>query len=675
MNQYNITCTDGTWGINDHSRNLFMMHNKDDQVIGVKENDEPIYFRKKRAFEEDEVFIMEFEAEEWLMEDRVEELGEGFYKVRRTWSNQSKIDKKVNLFFDVVTSFEPTYYLIPGVSYNGNPWGNGNEPKGLTQDGQPWVFSFSRTGLPSATFSENNEYTLGLFTAEEKQSVNSACSLEKTNDNKMMHRIIWPEVEGPYTYCDRDRYTDALNNTLTLHPEEVYEVTLFICVSNVQEAFTGWTKAYDHALDIFKKDVKMPYTPQQLWELGISYAGDILYEDLGQEGLFRMGILPEGKHYVKTEGAKKWDYRPNGKYEIGWCGQNVALSCALIKDYLLHGNESSLDMGIKVLDTWQTHAVKETGLFYVDYNKSLDEDRKSHIADTCNLAWGAWQIIEAYKLAKEAGIEKPEWLDMAIKLCDFFVDNYNEQWFFGKSWDVTNGTPVDTGGTIGGFMIIALIKAYEMTNNSTYLECASKAYRDYSERDLDNMICTAGALDTCCVDKETCWPLLKTGIDLYEITKDKYYMNQAIKAGYYLLSWMYHYETVPEEDLDDDFNRYGYKTYGGTSVSAQHHHLDPWGALITMDWLRLAKHTKDERWRQRALATWQNAQHCLSDGTLEIHGLIRPKGSQNEAYFHTNWAFHTEGENRHRVNNWLVAWPTAFRLITLMRLDDWEELK
>ncbi|WP_105616632.1 glycoside hydrolase family protein [Vallitalea okinawensis] len=675
MNRYEMTCTEKTWGVNDGNKNLFLMQNKNNQIIGVKENNKPICFSRKKAIEVNDVLCMEFEAEGWLMTDRVKEIGEGFYQVRRSWCNQSQRDKNVNLFFDIVSSFEPAYYLIPGVSYNGNPWGNGNEPKGLTRDGQPLVFSFSRTGLPSATFSENNQYSLGIFATDEKRSMNSAGSLEKTADNKMMHRITWPEVEGPYTYCDRDQYTDALTNTLTLQSQEVYGVTVYISVGHVHEAYTGWTKAYDHALDIFKKDIKMPLSPQQIWELGISYAGDILYEDLGNDGLFRMGLLPEGKHYVKTEGAKKWDYRPHSKYEIGWCGQNGALSCALIKDYLLKGNKNSLEKGIKVLDTWQAHAVRENGLFYVDYNKSLDEVRKNNVADTCNLAWGAWQMMEAYNLAKEAGIDKPKWLDTAMKLCDFFLDNYNEEWFFGKSWDVTNGTPLDTGGTIGAFMIIALIKAYEMTNNPSYLKCATKAYRNYSERDLDQMVCTAGALDTCCVDKETCWPLLKTGIDLYEITKDEYYKNQSIKAGYYLLSWMYHYETVSEEKLDDEFNRYGYKTYGGTSVSAQHHHLDPWGALIALDWLRLAKLTGDERWRHRALATWQNAQHCLSNGTLEIHGLIRPKGSQNEAYFHTNWAFHTEGDNKHRINNWLVAWPTAFRLVTLMRLDDWEELE
>ena len=52
--------------------------------------------------------------------------------------------------------------------------------------------------------------------------------------------------------------------------------------------------------------------------------------------------------------------------------------------------------------------------------------------------------------------------------------------------------------------------------------------------------------------------------------------------------------------------------------------------------------------------------YTFSDG---VYGLLRPVGSQNEAVFHCRWGF--DRGKRGQLNNWLVAWPCAFRLSVL----------
>jgi len=59
----------------------------------------------------------------------------------------------------------------------------------------------------------------------------------------------------------------------------------------------------------------------------------------------------------------------------------------------------------------------------------------------------------------------------------------------------------------------------------------------------------------------------------------------------------------------------------------------------------------------------------ISDGTMTINGKLRPAGSQNEAYFECNWNFYGKSGDVERINQWLVAWPGAFRLETLRRLN------
>lgn len=119
-----------------------------------------------------------------------------------------------------------------------------------------------------------------------------------------------------------------------------------------------------------------------------------------------------------------------------------------------------------------------------------------------------------------------------------------------------------------------------------YLAIAEQAMRFYMERDLDRFICTAGALDTCCVDKETSFPFIVSGILLYEVTKNEKYIEYAVKAVYYFTSWMFHYDPVYDED--SEAYEYGVTAKEMTSVSAQHHHLDMYAGIAVPYLRRLA---------------------------------------------------------------------------------------
>ena len=88
----------------------------------------------------------------------------------------------------------------------------------------------------------------------------------------------------------------------------------------------------------------------------------------------------------------------------------------------------------------------------------------------------------------------------------------------------------------------------------------------------------------------------------------------------------------------------------------------------------LAELTGDRRWRVRADMMWRAVLQFIGDGELTVHGRQRPVGSQNEAVFHCNWGGDPQyfyGGNRGGLNDWLVAWPCAFRLSVLATETDW----
>ncbi len=612
-------------------------------------------------------FILQYGHLHFHLREIVKLMPNGLLQVERSWTNQSDQIQNVALLCEVQTQFEATFTLIPCVSYNGNHWGSGLEPKGLVCEGEPWVFSYRRVAIPSATFSENSKWSIGFF-ADHKNaaSLNSACSMELL-EGGMAHRIYWPEREEPQTYISKNQYGPARQNTICLAPAETFTIRCYVSLCGVKQERTGWTQTFDHVQDRAAHQFTPTFAPELVWDLAVGYAKEILFQRIGDMRSFHIGLLPS-----KTSPTDNgWKLREGGQYEIGWCGQNATYAHALLRDYQINGNEKSRDQAEQVLDTWVQKASFGNGLFAVQLDDIL-LGRSEIYVDTCNLSWGAWQTLLAYQKAQEIGLDKPQWRDFGLGLCDFFVNHDDGQGRFGKLWSRV-GECVDWDGTIGCFLVVPLLEAYRMTRKAEYLQRAIRGFDYYVAHDLNRIECTAGALDTHCIDKETCWPLLAGALDLYELTGEKSYLSTAILAGYYTLSWMFHYDALYDEE--SDFTRYGYRTLGATSVSTQHHHLDPWGALLCRDWLRLYEHTGDARWRDRAQTTWANSLLCLSDGTLGIHGRLRPRGSQNEAFAHCFWGHPGELLVEGHLNDWLVAWPGAYRLLTLMETKDWNLLR
>ena len=582
---------------------------------------------------------------------------ENLFKVNMKWKNLTAQQRKSQFAFTVKALFDTERYLIPCVSMNGNTWGGGLEPKGLTRDGERWIFGYDREAIPSCTVLENSDVASVLFASDEnRDSLLSSACVYKEGDS-FYQQIWYPVREKPVTYSGRDEYGEGYESYRETAAGEEFSISLYLSVSRPRWKNFGIADTLDSALTLFSGEGAELPDDEKLWDDSIAFARSLITDYKGKKG-FIIGFV-----YNPELG---FIYRSDECFELAWCGQNVLFSRMLIEDYIKRGNRENLDDALEILDTRVALCTSRCGLLASQL--SSFENLEGSYADTCNMGYGAYELLRVYQRLRDIGIEKPAYYDAAKGFSDFFTEHFSPEWGFGKTWKLS-GECVDTGGTIGAFVILPLIEMYKLTGEEKYLEAAKRALHFYVERDLDNFACTAGALDTCCVDKETSAPIIMAGVNLYKLTGDSYALECAKKATYYFTSWMYHYQ--PDYPADSDFIRYGINAKGMTAVSAQHHHLDPY-ALIVVPYVRkLGKLTGDERFIKRAELMWRGGNQLVSDGNLVIHDVIRPRGSQNEAYFHCRWQFKGSRRSylRGDANDWLVAWPCAFRMSALADPD------
>lgn len=560
-------------------------------------------------------------------------------------------DARLTLDFEV--PHKASWWMIPSVSYNGNDWGRGLEPKGASLDGEWRSYSYRKTPVPGAVYSENEKYAIATWSGVPQCGEDDFSCSVMPMESETVHRLIWPEEEMPVCYCGRDRYKEGFRRSASMAAGQKHTMVLYVNAAPVEPDHRAMRSFLSTCWRILPKPELPSVAADTVWDRGVYYFKNSLWAEEGPYTGFSIGLLPS---------EDGWYQRTRGKYESGWCGQNISIATSMLVDYQKTGDRESLDKGMKTLDCWAKYAPLDNGLFLVHFDDVLTPN-PGRIIDACNLGTTALNYIEAYKVASECGFERPEYLDIAYRACDFALNDQREDGCYARGWNL-EGECYVREGTVGCFMVPAMIAAWKQSGEDRYLESARRGYDFYVGQLLRDGYTTAGALDTWCIDKESSITLLRSSLRLYEITSEPRYLAEAEQISFYLSTWLWHYDGVYPED--DNFTVYDWHTFGATSVSVQHNHLDYYAAYWVPEWILLSELTGDPQWREKAIAVWRNSCQLISDGTLEINGRVRPRGSQNEAYFECCWGF---DDYPGRINNWLVSWPGAFRLETIRHAD------
>lgn len=246
-----------------------------------------------------------------------------------------------------------------------------------------------------------------------------------------------------------------------------------------------------------------------------------------------------------------------------------------------------------------------------------------------------------------------KYLELCTRVASFYLVNQLESGSYGR-WFSPDGRCIDTNGTNGAYIGVFLLGlARLMPHRDDIRKSVSKAARYYAlMAEMENFY--ADTLDADSADKEAGIAILSFLLEYMETYKSSEYIEQAVKAAYFISTWVWQDESFipPQSPL----KREGFSTKGMSAVSVAHHHLDFYGMLIARDFLRLHALSGDGFFYGQALLMLSGSLQLIRN---ERHALGRSErfyGYQPEQINHTSWDYFSFEDRMNGSYGIDIAW-------------------
>lgn len=602
----------------------------------------------------------------WQVVDRVQP-GPGGLEVERTWRHAAGDDPCVALRFEVIyPGDKPDFWMVPGVLVDGNPVegsglhrdaprGQGPQPgllypTGWGLAGAPWVFS-EELPVPAGCWLQRGDVGLGLFAQPQRdlRDLLAAVSLQQRVERGSLAAVVYlPRRDMPLLYRDKNGFTPGRVEWLTIAGEWTYSRRFHVLAA--QDAYP--LRVYNRAA----------------WQ-GLRHARHLPafdraeVEQLRTDYLLQRHLIERGEvcgivQLIRADGSPAQNWLTDG-----FCGRNVEFAYVLYAQALRTGSARLRALAIKIISFFTSHQFPN-GLFFSLYD--LDANRwkghwpGDHACLTRLMGEAAWNLLEAFQIVEEPDL-RAHILIFCQRLADFMVAHQLSNGSFGKRW-LPDGTLEEDTGTNFSYITWFLCRLYQVDPQPRYLAAAERSFERIREL-VDAGAIYGDCLDAGSVDREAAIALLQALNALAEVTGNAEYLAYAQRAAEFALTWQYVYDVCFE--TDSTLGKAGFHSAGMTLVSVEHPTLDPYGAQLGYELLRLAALCGDAHYRERGRAAVQAAQQIIARRPGD-HGLPF-LGAQPEQLNTRDWCYGFIGLGKGAIRV-LIAWPHVLNLGALTRI-------
>ncbi len=582
---------------------------------------------------------------DWKIRDAYIAEGRLIRGVRRwTWTGKRPA-KKVSLSVRFQSPDSGAAIFMPGICYYGNP---ADKPPRVAKfsgkPGEELLCEEHRFGMPFASLEwDLNQqcYGVALHTmpsltpfanvADQWWSL-GGIGRDNATELTLLSGPCSLNGQRSFVKANQDRSLKYPDMWMDVPPGAVIEKTFYLEAYPVAAKGKGFQHSIRSSVELFH-----PYSTD-----GMPTFDEII------EGKYRFTV---SRWHEDTESAGIRKYPHNNDYVMGWAGQSDAPGYALLALSERLGDPKAMEMAQRLMDHLTTSPFNEDG-FMVRYNPDKNQ---WHSQDPISQGQAMESLGRAILIGQTMDkIDTSKWEAFLKKACDIHAAR-----ILDSAWRPRS--------TNQGFLVSPLCKAYRLFGNEVYKRAATKATEHYAARHLDmTEPYWGGTLDARCEDKEGAWAGFQAFLAMYEMTKEKKYLDWAEHAMDVTLSYTVVWDIdMPPGRLRD----HNFKSRGWTVVSAQNQHLDVYGVLYTPEIYRMGQYLGREDLKKLAIVMYRSCGQ-----------LIDPFGSQGEQIQHTNFSQRGNMDDVTRMRGgysegWTVYWITAHFLNAAAQFQEMGLLK
>lgn len=528
-------------------------------------------------------------------------------------------------------------YFIPGVWYKGNFEKDGNIPGGIpTAEDKDFFYREDRTPLPVVMMREKTSGITFVLVHKDSRCQTTLNDARKVAIDEnyqfggigVVNRKKTETFAAVVTYPGSDLRTGGIGERR--HPIrqgfDNHSYRVYIKIDKTPDYAVAVDKAWNLAFNL--------YNPK-IYNVDLKSAYSGLLETVNH---YYLAPPREAKAPGFPWGVNLRDFSLNkNTYELGFVGAQPVAGYALFRAGLEENNEEYQKRGNLVLNFWAKDCLSELGLpktRFAALNGTWDNWAKTSVRQACS---GMAGLLNAWCFAQRNGVDRPLWLESCKKFGDFLVDYQNADGSYYMEYDpftITNGR--HPAGIQNKFLTICavryLVELYIATNDERYKEAALKAaeysYLHIHERYL-YVACVIDNPQT--IDSESGQQAINGFLSMYDLTKDKKWLDAAEQAATYEETWSYMFEVPVETDQTENTDWPKDRSIVGQHIIAIGHSATDLGfAWSSFVYYRLYLLTGKEHYLHVARISAHNTKQSMNLGQKLYPG--QPEGLQQEAF-------------------------------------------
>ena len=582
---------------------------------------------------------------------------------------------------------------LPSIRYGTNLYGTGLFPRPRVEAG--FAFRADRLAQPALHFSLPSA-TWSYFAARECPDPHEAefvysLGVTPPNQGDLTLFFRYPQREyghkgdgSDQAYIGKSTFGPGEHLVSTWRHDDFLRKTLFLWLRGPEAAHDYasparflWSRAYP----------QVEATPVDLWQQGgehIRWFNARLYKkDVG------------GGQYESPEGS--------GTAMLGFVEQSLRMAATTLHYVVLARSAGAggaeLDrreeQAAGALTRWATEGLSPEGLlfpacdrasYFFGYRDYSDYENLTIVRDgsfdTIRLAGESRSLLAAARVALLYGRQDPEpWVRAALSVAGWFLEHPLSEGGYAPRYD-HGGEPLESypSGTASVLSLFCecarWLRASSPDMSRTYAEHARNAYAQALAPLVRQGAFSGGTLDASCPDREAAIAALGACLQLYNLTGEEVYLQDAGYAAANILSYTLVYP-ISTFCVETDASRRHISTFGASIVSPENQHLDPVSSAPGL--LLYGLYSGDTVMAQVAA---ESLKWCL-DGrwaVKEDEGL-----KQSEQLLHTRWYYNTffsrRGDFRRGMpvfgmsdseHGWPQVVPTADLLGAGQVIVDWQ---